>query len=302
MSETAASLSSLFNYIQNEKGILFFGRRHAELNPEYQERMLRDSAAGRMRPDTNRKSLEAERLEAMGRQSIPQGQTAGEKADYRVHMRNVTMPMIRQRLLDPNNAYERLEALQEEQNDNVTLGDISRGMTDAVYLQMDYLQDARANIRRNLDLFLRTRGRIASIDVVPLTKTPADSLPFVLIGPDAVAAVVLGNVNIDGEQFSLVFFPKTGKPNRMSLADRIRTQYGADRLTDPNSGRNAEEREGSARVRRMEETTILVEDPNSKLPDSLSAGVHVCRTSSLAQWQAVDIGKIDLADNWGKSK
>jgi hypothetical protein len=321
MSEMAASLSSLFNYIQKQpiemsefaarlssavndvlgdKGILFFGRRNSEWNPEYLERMWRDSAAGRVRPDSNRESLELELLEVMKRENIPQGQTEGEQADYRVRMRNVTKPLIRQRLLDPNNACERLEALQAEQKDNVTIIDISQGMRDAIYLQMDYLADDRANIKQSLDLFLKTRGRTASISIVPFAKTHVDSLPTVLIGPDNIAALVLGSMEIDGEHFSLVFFPKTGRPNRMSMADRSRARGAADRLADPNRGKNAKEREGLARLRKMEETTMLVEDPDSKLPDSLSAGVHMCRTSSLAQWQAIDIGKIEVGPNWGK--
>jgi hypothetical protein len=302
MSETAASLSSLFNYVQNEKEILFFGHRQAESNSEYRQRILEDSVAGRMRPDPNRKSLEVERRKAIERENIPLGQTAGEKADYRIHMRNMTTPIIRRRLLDPNNAYERLEALQAEQKDNVTLVDISQGMRDAVYFQMDYVQGGIANIKRDLELFLKTRGRTASISIVPFAEMPADSLPCVLIGPNDIAAVVLGNADIGGEKFSLVFFPKTGKPNRMSIADRSRALGAADVLADPNRGRNAEEREILARARRMDETTITVEDSKSKLPDSLSIGVHVCRTSSLAQWQRVNIGKIDLADNWGISK
>jgi hypothetical protein len=304
MSETAASLSSLFNYLQNQKEILFFGHSRDGSTPEYGQRILEDYAAGRLRQDPGRQSLEEKCRKVMNRENIPQGQTAGEKADYKVRIRNVIKPIIRQRLLDPNNAYERLEALRAEQTavGGVTIIDISQGMKDAVFFEMDYLEDNPTSIKQNLALFLKTRGRTANTSIVPFAELPGDSLPSVLIGPDNIAAVVLGRMDIDGERFSLVFFPKTGRPNRVSLADKIRALAGADRLADPNRGRNAEERESLARMRRTQETMIVVEDPESKLPDSVSAGVHVCRTSSLAQWQAIDIGKIDLADNWGSSE
>jgi hypothetical protein len=300
MSETAAGLSSLFNYVQNEKGILLFGHPGAESNPEYKQRTLKESAAGRSRTDPNRESFEKECREAKSRVKVPQRRTDEEDVTYRVQVRNLIKPIIRRTLLDPINAYEHLRALQAEQTDTVTLLDISPGMKDAVLLQMDYLDDGSANIKRNLELFLKTRGRAANVSTVPFAKVPADALPAVVIGPDNIAGVVLGKADIDGEQFSLVFFPKTGKPNRMSLADAIRTRGGG--LADPNRARTPEERERLARARKKMETTIIAEDPKSKLPDSLSVGIHVCRTSSLAQWQAVDIGKIDLADNWGLSE
>jgi hypothetical protein len=298
MSEAAASLSSLFNHMQNGKGILFFGHPRAESNPEYRQRILGDSVAGRMRQDPNRRSFEDEHREAKSRVKIPQSWTDEENAAYRVQIQNLVRPIIRRALLDPVNAYERLNALQAEQDDSVTLIDISPGMKDAVILQMDYLEDGPANIK-NLELFLKTRGRATNMGMAPFAKMPADSLPCVLIGPDNIAAIVLGNVNIDGEPFSLAFFPKTGKPNRMSLADAIRVRGGG--LVDPNRGRNAEERERLARAREKMETTIIAEDPKSNLPDSLSVGVHVCRTSSLAQWQVIVIGKIEVGPNWGKA-
>ncbi len=240
----------------------------------------------------------------MGRENIARGQTPEEDVTYRVRMRNVIKPIIRRRLLDPIDACDRLRALQAEQSavGGVTPFEISEGMRDAVFLQVDYLEDGPASIKRNLDLFLKTRGRVASVNTRPFANMSGDSLPTVLIGPDNVAAVVLGSVTIDGEQFSLVFLPRTGKPNRMSLADKIRGRGAADRLADPNRGGNAEERDGLARVRKTEETTLVVEDPKSRLPDSLDMGIHVCRTSSFVHWQIVDIGKIDLADNWGSSE
>jgi hypothetical protein len=304
ISETAASLSSVFNYVQDERKILFFGHRDAESNPEYRQRILKDSAVSRSRKDPNSRSLEDECREAIGRENMPRGQTPEQAVTYRVRMRDVIKPIIRRRLLDPIDADERLRALQAEQTavGGVTPSEVSEGMRDAVFLQVDYLEDGPASIKQNLDFFLKTRGRVASINIRPFATMPHDSMPSVLIGPDNIAAVVLGNVAIDGEQFSLVFLPRTGKPNAVSLADKIRSRGAADRLADPNRARNAEEREGLARVRKMEEATLVVEDPKSKLLDSLGVGIHVCRTSSLVQWRTVDIGKIELADNWGMSE
>lgn len=294
ITEIASSLSSLLNYMQYDKKMLLFGHIGLfRMDSDY-SRLYRMSERPK---ESNWKSLEEENREIEAKMNIPEKMTSEQKGYYMVkHYNNVIRPIIRRRLLNPTNPWDRLDVLQKEvlAMENISMITNSRGMRDATTLQLDYLDTNVVNLKRNTELFFETRGLTADIQIVPVANVPADSLPVVLLGPNDTAGVALGFMNIDGERFVVIFFPKTGRPKIMSLAEKSRV--------DPNEGKNARVREALLRLKKSMEQTLVAEDVRSIAPNSLDMGIHLCRISSLEQWQAVVIGKITLTGNWGNYK
>ena len=162
-----------------------------------------------------------------------------------------------------------------------------------------------------------------------------DSLPVILIGPDNIAAVLLGYLDIDGEIYASMFFPRTTKPNTMSLTqklrenriandqpaepdleadqgyqdalkkakeaeEKLRQAYLERGLPDPTPEKSIEERirESMQRTKDLHDKMILGEDINSENPKSLENGVHLIKCSSLSSWQILSISKIEVGNNW----
>jgi len=339
ISEIAASLSSILNYIQQEKKILLFGHIGFGADPEYTRRFKENPESARYPDDPNWKSVEKEAREAFDRENIQKGfePTLEERAISLKKQYNIVKPIIRRRLLNPFNVRDRFEVIRLERKaiENLTRIDISSGMKDAVMLQLDYLDGNRANLGQNLNTFFKTRGRTTQVDIVPFEKMQTDSLPAILIGPDDIAAVLLGFQEIDGERFASLFFPKTGKPSSMSLTQKkreIRIAKGLpaepNLLDDPELQKVLEQlretelklkklyeekgqpapvpeksveeraREWVAKAKEFDENMFVVEDRNSEPSVYLENGVQIIKCSSLSSWHVLNIGNIDVGDNW----
>lgn len=136
ISEIASSLSSFLNYLQYERKILFFGHISFEADPEYIRRFKENPASTQYPDDPDWKSLEEETKEAIEREKIPEGQPRSSSNKIK---RNVLKPIVRTRLLNPINARERLEVIKEENKAlrKLTPNELSRGMEDAILLQLD---------------------------------------------------------------------------------------------------------------------------------------------------------------------
>jgi hypothetical protein len=218
-----------------------------------------------------------------------------ELAASRARGRNAVKPAVRRRLLQPIDGRERLRVLQRERLaiENVTRTDIAPGMKDAILLQEDYLDGGLASLRQNLDLFLRTRGLAGRIEVVPYDEVQSVRPPAVLVGPNDLAGVLLGEADIDGERFASVFFPRTGALTVRSLTGGV----GPRGLPDPNEGKDAPAKERLARLRAAIQSTWITQDPQAYWPASLRGGVRLCRVSSLTGWRVIIIDQIAFADN-----
>ena len=204
----------------------------------------------------------------------------------------------------------------------------------AILLQHDYLDENISNLQENIELFLSTRGRTAKIETIPFEKMQTDSLPVILIGPDNIAAVLLGFIDIDNERFASVFLPNTGTPIRMTmtektrqirleaglpaeptleeeaehlrlleiakeLEERRRKLYKEKGLPDPQP-KSVEQRlrEGREKTKAAEDNVIIAEDRTSVFPESHENGVHIIKCSFLSSWQVLNISKIEVGDNW----
>jgi hypothetical protein len=300
ISEISASLSSVFNYLQNKRDITFFGHIGSAMDSEYTRRFKNDPNSGKEPNDKNWKSFEKEAKEAIQKENIPAGKTPEEKANSRSQQRNITKPIIRRRLLNPVNARERLVVIRSETSviDSVTLVNISSGMKDAVLLQQDYLDGNISNLKKNLDIFFKTRGRKAQIEIAAFKQLNADSLPVILIGPDNIAAVLLGFLDIDGEKFVSVFFPNTEKPNTMTLAEDLYRIGGGKTITDPNEGTSEKARDALSRLRDIQNKTIIAKDILSVFPKSMNSGIHLLNSSYFSNWQILTLNQISLDKNW----
>jgi hypothetical protein len=337
ISEIAASLSSIFNYLQNKDKIMFFGHLDSGIDPEYTRRFKEDPNSAKYPTNPAWKSFQKESEEAREKENISRGQTSEEKANSRSRQRNVIKPIVRQRLLNPVNARERVEVINAETSaiDRITLVNISSGMKDAVLLQQDYLEENTSKLKNNLDIFFKTRGREAQIEIEAFRQLNDDSLPAIAIGPENIAVVLLGFLDIDGEKYASIFFPQTGKPYTMSLTQKLREIRIANNLpaepnweTDkgyqdalkrakeaeeklkqaylerglsyPAPEKNIEERvrEGVERIQTSNDKTLVVEDMTSKYPESLIGGIQIIKYSSLTSWQVLNISKIEVGNNW----
>lgn len=339
ISELAASLSSVLNYLQGEKNVLLFGHPGC-VDPEYLRRFSEDPAHAQEPKDPNWRPFQKECETAVAGASIPEGRTSDERAVSRLHQRRIAKPIIRRRLLDPANARERSEVLGKENTaiENVTRIDVSPGMRDAMLLQLDYIDGNAANLKQDLDLFFKTRGRTVRVGLKSFKDSLSDAPYVVIMDRGDVAGVVLGYAAIDGERFALVFFPGTGRPLITTLAQRdrlsrvrnglpteepnllddpafkesmnrlkesesrLREFYRQKGLPAPVPDESIEERARKAidRQRTFAEKMPYVEDPQSGTAMSVEGGVHLIRYSCLESWQAVLIEEIGVGDNWGR--
>jgi hypothetical protein len=341
ISELAASVSSVLNYSQSHKKILLF--RHVGLevpvqDPEYARRFRENPASAREPNDPSWRPLREERQAILARASIPEGRTSEEKAASKARAHDIVKPMIRRRLLDPVNARERWNVLEQERADfdGVVRMDISLRARDAILLQMDYLNSDPKNLQRDIELFFKTRGRTVQIEALSFEKTRVDALPAVIIGPPDTAGVLLGYVDIDGERFASVFIPRTGSPIAKSRAQKLRELRAANglppepsweervnegvrelrerqeqqrkaleekgiRYVPPEEDIEQTYREGMERIRIANETTLVLEDRHSVSPARIESGVHLVRCSTLTSWQTMHIAEIGLESNWGWS-
>jgi hypothetical protein len=349
ISELAASTSAVLNYWQSEKKVLFFrhvgiGHGGPELSgpdAEYMRRFQENPANAREPNDPNWQSLRKERDAAAPSAGFTPARTGEEIAASRLRTRDILKPMVRRRLLDPVNAYERLDVIAQEQAalDAVAAPGASLCMRDAILLQVDYIDRDRLNLRRDIELFFKTRGRTARLESQPFEKMGADAIPVLILGPEDLAAVVLGYVDIGGEQFASVLFPETARPVVTSMAQwtrKFRVAQGLPGESDPTEGEQfdkevaemkaAEEqkrrgfeaagipyqlpekdaaevlRERIARRRAADEALPVAEDRFSGSSVNVEHGVHLIRTSALSSWQALYIDKIEVGPNWGKSE
>ena len=345
-SEIASSLSSLFNHLQHKDKILLL---HFDTgfnsDPEYDRRFKENPAIARRPDDPKWKSFDDEAREATNREKEreniqnlrPNELTTEQRANFESKSHEIIKPIIRRRLLNPVNAVERMDVIIKEQNtiQNITRRDISSGMRDAILLQQDYLNENGTDLKQNINIFFKTRGRTAQIETLPFDKKEKDSLPAVLIGPDNIVAVLLGFLDIDGERFATIFFPKTGKPRTLSLTQKLienriannlptepnkekneeyqkalklmkeaeekqRQIYKEKGLPDPIPEKSAEERirEGVQRVKDLNDKMIVVEDINGKYPECLESGVHLINSQQLLSWSVLNISKIEIGNNW----
>jgi hypothetical protein len=341
ISELAASLSSVLNYWQSKSRILLFGHigfeLPEELDPEYARRLAEDPASIQEPNDPKYLSVRKERDAILTQANIPEGRTSEEKAASGARAHNMTKAMLRRRLLDPASAGERLSVLLRERGDydGVVPINISLRMRDAVLLQADYLDADVKNLRRNIEVFLKTRGRTAQIETQTSDKMRVDALPAIIVGPQDLAGVTLGYCDIGDERFAYVFFPKTGLPLVKSLAQKEqenrlarglppepnwteKVDAGVQKLREaqerlrktreekglpynpPARDIEQEYREGMERSRAASETMMVVEDRHSAPSIDIQKGVHLMRCSSLASWQTLYIAKIEVGPNWGK--
>jgi hypothetical protein len=227
--------------------------------------------------------------------SIAWAEPAEEKVASRARARNAIKPIVRRRLLKPIDGRERLGVLQREQLDieNVTRTDISPGMKDAILLQEDHFDGGLASLRQNLDLFLQTRGLARKTELMSCDEVQSVRPPAVLVGPNNLAGVLLGEADIDGERFVSVFFPKTGQLTMRYLVDSA----GRKGRPDPKEGKDALARERRARLRTAMQNTKIAQDPQAHWPEALRGGVHLCRASSLTGWRVMIIDQSMFTNN-----
>jgi len=116
------------------------------------------------------------------------------------------------------------------------------------------------------------------------------------------AGVILGYLDIDSVEFAFVFFPSTSTPAKTPLSAKLRPADDQQATSVP-AGVPAEYADEAAvalkRWKTMVDKTIVVEDDISSFPKAVECGVHLVKCSALAQWQALSIGTLTPADNWG---
>lgn len=325
ISELAASLASVLLHMQYQKGVLLFGHR---LSPMELDR--NHQTQGTKSPDWQTATEECH--EAIKSEVVPRDGTAEQRSAAMMRQRALAKPIIRRRLLAPVDSRERLEILQLEWKSivNPARRDISKGMVNALLLQMDYLGKTAATVKQDIALFLKTRGQTARIEIVPFKQPRKDSLPAILLGPDGIAGVVLGSVHIDDELFVWVFFPKTGGALVRTLAEerakrrpprsedpeyeakfqagvreieeaeaKLREAYAKRGISLPQPEKSAEERlrEGQKRLESHEKQTKTVRDKNSTLGESIRNGIHLVNCSHLASWEVVYISEVKTGDD-----
>jgi len=346
LSETACCLAGVLHYLQyKERPALFdsigmygnlgyhwFLRQHSiepnqknmtQINETLKKIMAEKKKAG-WRP------FSEELDEALGGEKIALRDSFEKKLAFKLRARSLAVPILRRRLLNPATMLERFELIPHEEGQihRLTHRDTSRGMKDALLIQEDYLKPDTAKLEQGIDMFFRTRGIKAETSFLPFEQMPTDLLPSILVGPGESAGLLLGYIDIDGESFAFILFPKTGKPIIMSLADKtraIRKEHGIPEPNEVEVQKGIEKRrksyarlralrkergipnppdevppeEALARLKAMDEKMIVVEDRVGELPGSLEHGVHIVRCSGLASWQGLYIGKIVAGENWG---
>lgn len=353
LSETACCLTGVLHYLQYEEypalfdsigmygnsGYHWFLRQHSiernqknmgQINETLKKIMAEKKKAG-WQP------FSEELEDALAGEKTEPGDTLEEKVAYRVRVRSIAVPILRRRLLNPATMLERFELIPHEQGQiyRLTHRDTSRGMRDALLIQEDYLKPDTAKLEQGIDVFFRTRGIKAETSFLPFEQMPTDHLPAILVGPGESAGVLLGYIDIDGESFAFIFFPKTGKPRTMTLAEKLRAIRQAHGIAEPDESQDEEFQKALEKLRRAEallrkvrqekglpepseeeslekrmrgglaslkaakEKMIVVEDRVGELPGSLEHGVHIVRCSGLASWQGLYIGKIVAGENWG---
>jgi hypothetical protein len=231
VSETACSLAGIFRHLQNEKRLLLFGNGGHGRDPEYVRRFTENPAGALVFRDPNWVSFKDESREAIMRENIDLGEMSREKASLQLQQHRIVKPILRRRLLNPRNAWERMQLLGSESAiiANLTAGResqgvklLTEGMKSAVLLQEHYLGREARSLHDNLALFLATRGRMAPMEVVPFRHVPEEELPAMIRGPDSIAGILLGYVRVGGERFAMVYFPRTGAPLMRTLAEKRR--------------------------------------------------------------------------------
>jgi hypothetical protein len=340
ISESAASVSSVLNYWQREKRILLFPHLGFEApisDPEYTRRFSEEPTIAREPNDSTWVPFRKERDAVQAQIDIPRGQTTEQKCAFAVRAHSIMKPVVRQRLLSPINARERMEVLEGERAslDGVARMNISLRMRDAMLLQLDYMDRNVGDMRQNMKLFFKTRGRTVQLETSPFEKARVNALPAIITGPGGVTGVVSGYVDIGGEPFASVFFPRTGSAVIKSLAQKVAEARKASGLPpEPNWAedverkarilREAEEkvreafekkgipyrpdknleqefREGAERIRVGYEEEVVAEDHQSASSLTAENGVHLVRCSTLASWITVYVSEIGLGTNWGRS-
>jgi hypothetical protein len=336
ISELAASLSSVLNFLQSQERVLLFGHVGAKPDPEYIRRFREDPNSASEPADPNWRSAAKEVKAALAGATYPYGRSLEEQGAFLGRQHSIAKPIVRRRLLDPVNARERFDVLCLERTVVATRIDISPGMKDAVGLQTDYLNMTDPNLTRDLDLFFRTRGRVASTKIQPFGDLANESVPVLLMGPDNISGVLLGYLDVNGERFACVFFPRTGAPTRMTFTERmaksreekglpredpaaeeerlkqsiekaeaseraLRKVYQDKGLPDPLPKESVEQRlrERMARMKAAHDKMQIVEDKRSTSLQGMEVGIHVIRCAQLSSWQVLCIGEITMADNWG---
>jgi hypothetical protein len=273
--------------------------------------------------------------EALGGEKVPLRDSFERKLAFRLRARSLAVPILRRRLLNPLNMLERFELIEREEAQIVMHRDTSRGLKHARLLQEDYIGRDVGGLEKGIHTFFETRGMTAEVTFSRFKNLQPGHVPAILVGPDNAAGLLLGYIDVDGEQFALVFFPKTGSPSVMTLAEKARAIRKERGIPEPNEAEDTEfqeslqqVREAEARLRKirqekglpdlpqeetaeervwkaidrmkkLEEELIVVEDRHSELPGSLEHGVHLVRCSGLASWGALYIGKLVAAENWG---
>lgn len=314
--EMACCLSSVFQYLQYEKGIMLFAhpgffsnKKYVQFDVEEQGpvdqkklKEIQQRSLGKIEK-SNWRPFSKEFKEALAREKITPGKTPEEGIAYRVISRRIGVPILRRRLLNPINAMERFSLMlfEDEAIRNVAAVETSDGMRAAMLIQEDYLEPDIAKLEGSIDMFFRTRGLRAEVNIVPFKQMRRDLLPAILFGKDMSVGVLLGYADIDGEDFALVFFPNTGKPFTISLADKMRAIGGEGAISDPEKTQDEEGQKMLSRIKAMNEKIMIGEDIRSKLPGSFGDGVHLVRCAGLASRQVLHIGKISPRDNWGNS-
>jgi len=315
LSEMACCLSSVFQYLQYERGMMLFGHigywgsseyfrpYRQDLGDKKKLKEIKEKTVARKK-ETNWRPFSKEFKEALARENVvPGGRTSEEKAVSKVRQRRIAVPILRRRLLNPIEPLERLELLRSEETaiENVTLINLSRGMRDAILIQENYLEPDIEKLRQNIDVFFRTRGLRAEVNIAPFEQIRSDLLPAILFGKNMSVGLLLGYVDIDGESFASVFFPKTGKPVTMTLAEKMRKSGSKSLITDADieNAPNEEMRKGLSLLKDAKEKMIVVEDRVAEFPGNFGDGVHLVRCAGLASWRAFYIGEIVLRDNWG---
>ena len=340
ISEISASLSSLLNYLQNKRDITFFGHIGSAMDSEYTRRFKADPNSGKEPNNKSWKSYEDEVEEVKQRENIPKLRntlTNEQVLIYKIQTYRAIKPIIRRRLLNPVNAGERIVVIRSETNliDSITKTNLSSGMKDAILLQLDYLNGNISNLQEDIDVLFKTRGRKVQIEIMAFKQLKVEFLPAILLGPENNTGALLGYLDIDGEIYASVFFPRTTKPNTMSLTQKLRENriannqpaeldWEADQgyqdalkkakeaeeklrqaylergLPDPTPEKSIEERirESMQRTKDLHDKMILGEDIYSENPKSLENGVHLIKCSSLSSWQVLSISNIQVGDNW----
>lgn len=339
ISELAASVSSVLNYVQSDKKVVLFGHAGSQEDSEYTRRFKEDPNSAKVPDDPNWMSFDQERRHVIAGEKAQVQHTSEDKASFTRRQVNAVKPVIRRRLLNPVNARERLEILGAEWMalNAVTHMTISQGMKDAVMLQDDYLGKDDSTIEEDLGLFFRTRGRTVRLRMYPFGQRDSDSVPAILVGPAGIVGVLLGFADMDDRHFAFVFFPRTGTPVKMSLSDKmeeIRRARGVPtepdkeeqikatvkhiRETQERYRKEAEEkgipykppiedpelwvRQSLARYENRTEGSLIVEDRYSGVPPRIENGVHLVDCLTLSSWNVVCIGEIGVDDNWGRPK